>query len=265
MYLRIKNIVECGFFSNFIIFLIVVNGITMGLESSKTFMQNFGVYTTIFNQIVISIFTIEIILRIYVHRISFFKDPWSLFDFFVVAISLVPTSSGFEILRVLRVLRLFRLVTAVPQMRKIVSALISVIPGMLSVIALMTLFFYIFAIMATQLFGEKFPQWFGTLGESFYTLFQVMTLESWSMGIVRPVMEVYPYAWAFFVPFIFVVTFVMINLVVAIIVDAMAILNKSEEAHIIDEVHSQENNINNEIIKLREEIIELKNLIKSSV
>jgi voltage-gated sodium channel len=265
MYLRIKNIVECGFFSNFIIFLIVVNGITMGLESSKTFMQNFGVYTTIFNQIVISIFTIEIILRIYVHRISFFKDPWSLFDFFVVAISLVPTSSGFEILRVLRVLRLFRLVTAVPQMRKIVSALISVIPGMLSVIALMTLFFYIFAIMATQLFGEKFPQWFGTLGESFYTLFQVMTLESWSMGIVRPVMEVYPYAWVFFVPFIFVVTFVMINLVVAIIVDAMAILNKSEEAHIIDEVHSQENNINNEIIKLREEIIELKNLIKSSV
>jgi voltage-gated sodium channel len=265
MYLRIKNIVECGFFSNFIIFLIVVNGITMGLETSKTFMQNFGVYTTIFNQIVIAIFTIEIILRIYVHRISFFKDPWSLFDFFVVAISLVPTSSGFEILRVLRVLRLFRLVTAVPQMRKIVSALISVIPGMLSVIALMTLFFYIFAIMATQLFGEKFPQWFGTLGESFYTLFQVMTLESWSMGIVRPVMEVYPYAWAFFVPFIFVVTFVMINLVVAIIVDAMAILNKSEEAHIIDEVHSQENNINNEIIKLREEIIELKNLIKSSV
>nr|WP_228153585.1 ion transporter [Malaciobacter marinus] len=209
--------------------------------------------------------TIEIILRIYVHRISFFKDPWSLFDFFVVAISLVPTSSGFEILRVLRVLRLFRLVTAVPQMKKIVSALISVIPGMLSVIALMTLFFYIFAIMATQLFGEKFPQWFGTLGESFYTLFQVMTLESWSMGIVRPVMEVYPYAWVFFVPFIFVVTFVMINLVVAIIVDAMAILNKSEEAHIIDEVHSQENNINNEIIKLREEIVELKNLIKSSV
>lgn len=150
-------------------------------------------------------------------------------------------------------------------MRKIVSALISVIPGMLSVIALMTLFFYIFTIMATQLFGEKFPQWFGTLGESFYTLFQIMTLESWSMGIVRPVMEVYPYAWVFFVPFIFVVTFVMINLVVAIIVDAMAILNKSEEAHIIDEVHYQENNINNEIIKLREEIVELKNLIKSSV
>lgn len=263
MYHRIKNIVDSSFFSKFIIYLIVLNGITMGLETSKTFMQSYGGFTTLFNQIVITIFTIEIALRIYVHRVSFFKDPWSLFDFFVVAISLVPTSSGFEILRVLRVLRLFRLITAVPQMRKIVSALISVIPGMLSVIALMTLFFYIFAIMSTQLFGEKFPQWFGTLGESFYTLFQIMTLESWSMGIVRPVMDIYPYAWVFFVPFIFIVTFVMINLVVAIIVDAMAILNKEEEQNIIDEIQSQDNNINKEIKELKNEISELKLLLKN--
>ena len=150
-------------------------------------------------------------------------------------------------------------------MKKIVSALISVIPGMLSVIALMTLFFYIFAIMATQLFSEKFPEWFGTLGESFYTLFQVMTLESWSMGIVRPVMEVYPYAWVFFVPFIFVVTFVMINLVVAIIVDAMAILNKKEEETILEEVHSNEIHVNDEIRQLRAEIGELKFLIENNL
>ncbi len=200
MYNSVKNIIENSLFTKFITYLIILNGITMGFETSKEFIANYGVYTTIFNQLVISIFTIEILLRIYVHRLSFFKDPWSIFDFTIVAISLVPVSAGFEILRVLRVLRLFRLITVVPQMKKIVSALLSVIPGMLSVIALMTLFFYIFAIMATQLFGEKFPQWFGTLGESFYTLFQIMTLESWSMGIVRPVMEIYPYAWVFFVP-----------------------------------------------------------------
>jgi voltage-gated sodium channel len=264
MYNNVKNIIESSLFTKFITYLIILNGITMGFETSKEFSANYGVYTTIFNQVVISIFTIEIVLRIYVHRVSFFKDTWSIFDFIIVAISLVPANAGFEILRVFRVLRLFRLVTVVPQMRKIVSALISVIPGMLSVIALMTLFFYIFAIMSTQLFGEKFPEWFGTLGESFYTLFQIMTLESWSMGIVRPIMDVDPYAWVFFVPFILVVTFVMINLVVALIVDAMAILNKSEEEHIIQEVHSQEDSISNEIIKLREEIVELKNLIKSS-
>ena len=265
MYDSVKKIIENSLFTKFITYLIILNGITMGFETSKEFSANYGIYTTFFNQVVISIFTIEILLRIYVHRLSFFKDPWSIFDFTIVAISLVPASAGFEILRVLRVLRLFRLITVVPQMKKIVSALLSVIPGMLSVIALMTLFFYIFAIMSTQLFGEKFPEWFGTLGESFYTLFQIMTLESWSMGIVRPVMDIYPYAWVFFVPFILVATFVMINLVVAIIVDAMAILNKSEEEHIIQEVHSQEDSINSEIIKLREEIIELKNLIKTSI
>jgi voltage-gated sodium channel len=264
MYKNVKKFIEHSLFTRFITYLIIFNGITMGLETSKEFVTHYGVYTTLFNQVVISIFVIEILLRIYVHRLAFFVDPWSLFDFIIVAIALVPASAGFEILRVLRVLRLFRLVTAVPQMKKIVSALISVIPGMLSVIVLMTLFFYVFAIMATQLFGEQFPEWFGTLGESFYTLFQIMTLESWSMGIVRPVMEIYPYAWTFFVPFIFIVTFVMINLVVAIIVDAMSILNQKEEHTIIEEVHSHEENINSEIRKLREEIIELKNLIQTN-
>ena len=262
---RIKSFIESNFFSKFIIYLIVLNGITMGLETSKTFMLSYETYTTMFNHIVITIFTIEIILRVYIYRLSFFKDPWSLFDFFVVAISLVPTSGGFEILRTLRVLRLFRLVTAVPQMKKVVAALVSVIPGMLSVIALMTLFFYISAIMATQLFKEEFPQWFGTLGESFYTLFQVMTLESWSMGIVRPLMETYPYAWVFFIPFIFIVTFIMINLVVAIIVDAMAVLNQKEEQHLIDEVQANETHINDEIKSLREEIRELKVLLKDNL
>lgn len=262
MYTKVKSIVQSGFFTKFITCLIIINGITMGLETSKEFTASFGVVTAWFNQLVIAIFTIEIVLRIYVHRLSFFKDPWSLFDFFVVSISLVPASSGFEILRILRVFRLFRLITVVPQMRKIVAALISVIPGMLSVIALMSLFFYIFGIMATQLFSEKFPQWFGTLGESFYTLFQIMTLESWSMGIVRPVMETYPYAWVFFVPFIFIVTFVMINLVVAIIVDAMAILNQDGEEHIIQEVHSHEISMNEEIQSLRKEIQELKSLLQ---
>jgi len=265
MFDKIKSIVESGFFTKFITYLIVLNGITMGLETSKEFMASFGVYTSLFNQFVIVIFTIEIILRIYVHRISFFKDSWSIFDFTIVAISLIPLNSGFEILRILRVLRLFRLITVVPQMRKIVAALISVIPGMLSVIALMSLFFYIFAIMSTQLFSETFPQWFGTLGESFYTLFQIMTLESWSMGIVRPLMEVHPYAWVFFVPFIFVVTFVMINLVVAIIVDAMAILNQDEEKHIIQEVQNNEDHVNDELRKLREEIYELKSILKATL
>jgi len=255
----VKKLVDSQWFQNFIIGLIIINGITMGLETSKDIVEQFGTILHVFDKLVITIFTIEIVLRIYVHRISFFKDAWSLFDFVIVAISLAPTGGGFEIFRVLRVFRLFRLVTVIPQMRKIVLALVSVIPGMASIAGLLSLLFYIFAIMSVQLFGETFPAWFGTLGDAFYTLFQIMTLESWSMGIARPVMEVYPLAWLFFVPFIFVVTFIMINLIIAVVVDAMNDLK--EEDHLIDEVHNSEEHTKEQIEKLHDEIKELKSLI----
>ena len=261
MYNQIKNIVLSKLFQNFIITVIVINGVTMGLETSKNVMDSYGSIINAFDKIVITIFTIEIIMRIYVHRVSFFKDGWSLFDFFIVSISLVPSSAGFEILRILRVLRLFRLITVVPQMRKIVIALVSVIPGMISIAGLLTLLFYIFAIMSVHLFGDTFPQWFGTLGESFYTLFQIMTLESWSMGIARPIMEVHPYAWVFFVPFIFIVTFIMINLIIAIVVDAMNEIKDLDNSELIEEIHTNDDNTQNEIKKLRDEIGELKAIL----
>jgi len=255
---NIKNFVDNSKFQNFIVTLIIINGITMGFETSKDFMMSYGSIIHIFDKLVITIFTIEIILRIYAHRISFFKNTWSLFDFAIVAVSLMPSTGGFEIFRILRVFRLLRLITVVPQMRKIVMALVSVIPGMLSIAALLIVFFYIFAIMATQLYNESFPHWFGTLGESFYTLFQIMTLESWSMGIVRPIMEVHPYAWTFFIPFIFMVTLIMINLIVAVVVDAMAEINK-------DEIQTHEDHTALQLKELQLEIRELKELVREKL
>lgn len=260
---NIEKLVESSKFQNFIMGLIVLNGITMGLETSKSLVLEYGTFFTLFNTFVITVFTIEILLRIFVYKASFFKDPWSIFDFTIVTISLVPMSAGFEIFRVLRVLRLFRLITVVPQMRKIIVALLSVIPGIGAIAGLLTLFFYIFAIMSTQLYGEAFPQWFGTLGDSFYTLFQVMTLESWSMGIVRPIMEVYPLAWVFFVPFIFVSTFIIVNLIIAIVVDAMNEMNASEEEAIVQEIHSSDDAMQQEILNLRNDIQELKVLLQA--
>lgn len=262
---KIKSLVECKKFQNFIMFLIVLNGITMGLETSKELALGFSYFFSFFDTFVITVFTIEVALRIFAHRTAFFKNGWSLFDFSIVAISLVPASAGFEILRILRVFRLFRLVTVVPQMRKIVAALLSVIPGMASIAALLALFFYIFAIMAYNLYGESFPQWFGSLGESFYTLFQIMTLESWSMGIVRPILEIHPFAWTFFIPFIFVVTFIMVNLIVAIVVDAMNEMNTKESTHLVDEIHQSEGATKAELSSLREEIRELKALLLNNL
>ena len=116
--------------------------------------------------------------------------------------------------------------------------------------------------MANGLYAETFPQWFGTLGESFYTLSQVMTLESWSMGIVRPIMEEHPYAWTFFIPFIFMVTFIMINLIVAVVVDAMAEINASEEFS--KDKNPKKDELTEEVTELRNEIRELKEIVLAS-
>ena len=247
--MTLKHFVSSKPFQHFITGLIVFNGITLGLATSQDVMARYGTVLHLIDSIIIAIFTVEITLRIAVHRLQFFKDPWSLFDFFVVAISLIPATGGLSILRVLRVLRLFRLLTVVPQMRTIIGALIGVIPGIASVSMVLLLFFYVFAIMATQLYGQHFPQWFGSLGESMYTLFQIMTLESWSMGIARPVMEISPYAWIFFVIYILIVTFIMVNLFIGLIVDAIFTI-KGEDA-------KEENDMD----KLHAEIRELKEMV----
>lgn len=254
--MNIRSIIESKIFLNFITALILLNGVILGLATSKSFMQEYGSLIGYADMIIVGIFTVEIALRIYVHRLSFFRDPWSLFDFFVVAISLVPANEGLSILRVLRVLRLFRLLTIIPQMRTIVAALLGVIPGIASVSMVLLLFFYVFAIMSVNLFGEAFPEWFGTLGASMYTLFQIMTLESWSMGIARPVMEQFPYAWIYFVIYILIVTFIMVNLFIGLIVDAIFTIkgeDKKAEGKLdpIDELKS-------EVAELKELIISLK-------
>jgi voltage-gated sodium channel len=212
----------------FIVVLIIVNAITLGLETSTTVMRNAGGLISVLDSIILIIFVIEITLRIVGRGTEFFKDPWSIFDFTVVAIALIPAGSDYAVLRALRVLRVLRLLSMVPQMRRVVSALLAAIPGLSSIILVLILVFYVFAVMATNLFAAEHPEWFGTIGRSMYTLFQIMTLESWSMGIVRPLMQTHPYAWVFFVPFILVATFTMLNLFIAIIVNAMQTQTEQE-------------------------------------
>mgnify|MGYP003648548163 FL=1 len=226
---RLKGFIESGAFQNFIVGVIIVNAITLGLETSATAMNLAGPLLVALDRIALSIFVIEIVLKLIVYRLRFFRDAWNIFDFLVVGVTLLPAGEGLSVLRSLRILRVLRLISVVPSLRKVVHALLRAIPGMGSVVALLSLVFYVAAVMATKLFGASFPDWFGSIGASFYTLFQVMTLESWSMGIVRPVMEVYPYAWLFFVLFILLTTFAVLNLFIAIIVDAMSQEHKAEE------------------------------------
>jgi voltage-gated sodium channel len=170
-----------------------------------------------------------IIAKVFCYRLRFWKSGWNIFDFLVVGVALLPGAGLWAVLRTLRILRVLRLLTVVPSLRKVVAAFIHSIPGLSGVMAVMAIFFYATAVLATGLFGQTHPEWFGSLGASLSTLFQVMTLESWSMGIVRPVMESHPWAWLFFVPFIIIATFTILNLFIGIIVTTMQELSITPE------------------------------------
>ena len=205
----------------FIIGVIIFNAILLGLETPPEVMGTAGTIILTLDWICLAIFVIEIVLKLVAHGARFFRSGWNVFDFLIVGIALMPATHGLSVLRALRILRVLRVISAAPRLRRVVEGFVTALPGMGSVFLLMGIIFYIGAVMATKLFGASFPEWFGTLGASFYSLFQIMTLESWSMGIVRPVMDVYPYAWLFFVPFIMVTTFAVVNLLVGLIVNSM--------------------------------------------
>ncbi len=251
-----------------ILALIIVNAVLLGLETSPGVMAQAGDVLRAIDRVLLSVFVVELLLRLYAHRLTFFKDPWSVFDFVVVAIALIPASGPFAVLRALRVLRVLRVLTIVPSMRRVVGALLSAIPGLSSIALVLLLVFYVFAVIATHLFGPAFPEWFGHLGRSLYTLFQVMTLESWSMGISRPVMEQVPYAWAFFIVFILFATFTMLNLFIAIIVNAMQTFSEGEHQSTVEAVEqvgqSIEHEIHAEVQSLRQELGELKAMLREA-
>lgn len=229
---KIAQIVEGRFVTIFITCLILINAVTLGLETNQATVSSFGPALYWIDKVILVIFTIELSLKFYAYRLSFLRSGWNLFDLAIVAIAWLPTSGALAVLRALRILRVLRLISVVPQMRRVVSAIGHSIPGMVSVVGVLGLIFYVAAVLATKLFGTHpdpyMQEWFGTISASAYTLFQIMTLESWSMGVVRPTMALYPWAWAFFLPFIIITSFAVLNFFIGIIVDSMQIAQKLE-------------------------------------
>jgi voltage-gated sodium channel len=235
----LRKILDSARFSRFITAVILVNAVTLGMETSPAIMDRIGPLVLMIDKICLSIFVAEILSKLIVSRHRFFLSGWNIFDFVIVGIALLPAGQGLSVLRALRILRVLRVISVAPRLRRVVEGFITALPGMGSVFLLMAIIFYIGAVMATKLFGNSFPEWFGNLGLSAYSLFQIMTLESWSMGIVRPVMDVYPYAWAFFVPFIMVTTFAVVNLLVGLIVNSMQDAHAEEDNERTDAYRDQ--------------------------
>ena len=218
--------------------IIVFNALALGLETSDSVMERFGPLLQFLDRAVLAIFVVELLAKLFAFGSRFFASGWRIFDFFIIAIALAPATSDLTVLRSLRLLRVRRLVAVVPSMRKVVMTLMAAIPGVTSVTALLALVYYVFAVLVTNHYGTAFPDWFGTVGESMYSLFQIMTLESWSTGIVRPVMEQYPNAWLVFVPFILMTSFAVINLFIAVIVNAMTEQSQAESEAPKEEIHA---------------------------
>lgn len=252
--IRLQLLIESRRFEHFITALIVINAITLGLETSAQAMARFGPLLIVLDRTVLAVFVAELVARALVYRSRFFHDPWRVFDFIVVAIALIPATGNLSVLRALRVLRVLRIVSVVPSLRRVVGGLMSALPGMGSIVLLLGLVFYVFAVMATKLFAASFPDMFGSLGASLLTLFQIMTLDSFSTAVLQPVMDVYSWAWIFFIPFVVATTFAVLNLFIGIIVSAMQDEHETVASEERSQMKSEQDTILLEVRALRAEI-----------
>ncbi|MEQ8740650.1 MAG: ion transporter [Hoeflea sp.] len=255
---RLKAFLSTRRFETVITVLIVINAITLGLETVPAVLERFGPVLVVLDRAILAVFVLELLARLVAWRLEFFRDPWRIFDLLVVGVALMPATGNLSVLRALRILRVLRLISMVPSLKRVVGGLVAALPGMGSIMLLLTLVFYVFSVMATKLYGDTFPDWFGSIPASAYSLFQIMTLESWSMGIVRPVMEVHPMAWAFFLPFILSTTFTVLNLFIGIIVSAMQEEHDAEASADREAMASEQGEMLRELKEIRRELADLR-------
>jgi voltage-gated sodium channel len=240
--------------------LIILNAITLSLETSPTIMASAGATLMIVDKAILAVFVAELLAKLVVYRLNFFRSGWNLFDLAVVGIALVPATGPLAVLRALRVLRVLRLVSLLPQMRRVVEALVHSLPGMASIAMLMGVVFFVGSVVATKLFGTAHPVYFGTLGDSLFTLFAIMTLEGWA-DIAREVQTTHPQAYLFFVPFIVISVFAVLNLFIAVLTNSMQEMQK-EELQAEEEIASRhQKELMAEIERLRLEMRDLRSAL----
>ena len=265
---KVKALVESSVFKNTIMAVIIFNAVVLGLSTSDKIAASHGNLIYVIDRVVLGIFVVEILLKFYAFRMGFFKSSWNWFDLAIVAIGLAPANEGLSALRGLRVIRAMRLLSAFPQMRAVVQALLDALPGMGAVVIMLLIVYYVFGVMATILYGDVFDEWFGTVGRSIYSLFQIMTLESWSMGIVRPVMREFPNAWSFFVPFIIITAFSVLNLFIGLLVNTMQAAVEADHEEEMEKlrllVREETDQVDASVQALHEEIRSLRAELKAA-
>jgi voltage-gated sodium channel len=258
---KVRRLVEASGFQHTIMAVIVINAAMLGAATSPHLSDRTREVLDALDRATLAIFVVELLLKLYAYRLRFFRDPWNVFDLSVVAVALAPAAGGFSVLRALRLLRMLRLISMIPSMRRVVATLLAAMPGAASIVGLLGLVVYVSAVLATTLFGPKAPQHFGELELSLWTLFQTLTGEAWP-EIADDVMAQYPMAWIFFLIFIMISTFVVLNLFLAVIVGAMESVRDAEEAEMEAALEETEADIKVELAALRQEIRALHDLLQ---
>jgi voltage-gated sodium channel len=254
---KIRLLCDGAKFQNLIIWLIVLNSIIIGLETSHSVMNSIGDYLLFLDKLILAVFVIEIILKLYAYGFSYFKSGWNIFDFSIVAIALLPASGSLAVLRSLRIFRALRLIKNLPKLRFIVESLLHSLPSLGWIFVLLALVFYVFAVVGTKLFGSVHPEWFGNLWISMFSLFQIMTLEGWA-EMSRTVMKTYPLAHVYFILFILLASYMTLNIFIAIVVNTMSEVQQKTSK---DGVEKVEHIIKDENEELKRDIKQLKEYI----
>ncbi|MDR1165283.1 MAG: ion transporter [Deltaproteobacteria bacterium] len=205
----------------FVVLVIVFNSAILGLETSAAIVGRIGGLLSFLDKACLFIFCVELLMKMACEKLSFFRSAWNLFDFIIVGVALIPGSGQISVLRSLRILRALRLITKLPRLKIIVESIIRALPSIGWISVLLLIIFYIFAVLVTTLFGQSFPEWFGSLPASMFSLFQILTLDSWSMGLVRPVMAAFPYSFVIFISFILLSSFIVLNVFIGVIVTSI--------------------------------------------
>ena len=259
-----KTIVEWPWFERSILSLIVLNGVVLGLETYPFLASNFHLQFVTFNQLVLIVFVVEAVIKIIAVAPRFqlyFLNGWNLFDFTIVVFSLIPQTGEYALIaRMVRLLRIMRLITAVPELRLIVVTLIRSLPGLGHVILLLAVLFYIYAIAGYHLFHEHDPFHWNSLGISLITLFRVLTLEDWT-DVMYTAMELHHLAWVYFVSFVVVAAFVVINMFIAVVLNN---LHKTQQESEITQVSNVRGQIIYELRESRKTLERVERALKRS-
>lgn len=256
---KLKHMVSSKKFQAIIIGIILVNGLVIIAE---TYFSGNGLLQLL-DRIIVWIFVVELILKIVgLGFKGYFSKGWNIFDFLIVAGSLLFYATNFvSVIRLLRVLRLLRMIPAIPALRKIVDALMKSIPALTGILGLTMLIFSIYAIIGTTLYSEVLPtEFFGSFHESLFTLLQVVTFESWASQVARPIISEMPMAWLYFVSFIIIGALVILNLVVAVILSYLGQEDDSNREEQIERLYKENQEMKQDIKEIKQLILENKKL-----